>query len=334
MTAVRPAAAEGTAPASRTPSSPVEMEEFLRQTYPTRARSESRSGAATVEALVLSNGQIGSTRVVSETEAFGFGSACARALTLSSGRWRPATDASGTPIAMNVQYRCDYRIALLDGFDTKNEERAAEVKVAHDKELHPFSKPRIPTHEFGIFIRGGGLLFDAATRDRYNVGSPAGAELGLEGVLQKFMFVAIGIGLVRGADLKPFRETACGASGCRTDSSSTTGDTFWAQAGPHLGVLIPAGEKAVELGGFLGLGARGLSLSRIAEHGGTCLDCRAPGVKLNTGVFLSPRLDVAYPLGRGAAFEVIGANFAYERYFTGAAQHGFWAGIFAGHYWL
>ena len=91
------------------PGEPGGVGDRLQRLYPTRLRSMSIEGAATVRIRISSTGAISRLRVVRATEPE-FGQACLTAVR-DSGAWRAAVGPDGQPATTEIRYNCEFSLA-------------------------------------------------------------------------------------------------------------------------------------------------------------------------------------------------------------------------------
>lgn len=95
---------------SRLASAPGGLDERLRRNYPEEARQQGIEGSATVALEVDADGVIQRVQLVRESVGgFGFYRACASMLR-EAGRWAPARDVRGQPVASSPRFTCRFRV--------------------------------------------------------------------------------------------------------------------------------------------------------------------------------------------------------------------------------
>ncbi|HEX5655935.1 MAG TPA: energy transducer TonB [Polyangiales bacterium] len=91
---------------SRAPRAPS-LDDALAANYPKSAHDLGLSGEAVVRARILPSGEVAATHVL-VASAPEFGKACQR--TLAGSRWSAPLDATGTPVATELSYKCVFEV--------------------------------------------------------------------------------------------------------------------------------------------------------------------------------------------------------------------------------
>lgn len=87
---------------------PPSLDDVLQRNYPAGARRRGAGGSAVVAARIEPDGLVRAVRVLSESDADGFGDACRR--TLLGSRWSSPLDVSGRPVLTEIRYTCRFQV--------------------------------------------------------------------------------------------------------------------------------------------------------------------------------------------------------------------------------